>query len=101
VDNFVSSTRAYEIKFPAKVYFSLADTVSAALTTTTDMTGTLGVPLIRRTATGTEFYMAPVISSSTMPRAIGNSNSTLVRNGLIWLGFINSALIIIFTILTL
>jgi hypothetical protein len=68
--------------FPFNAFFDLTDTVHDAIsTTTTSMSGTFDIPFI--TATGT-FYMIPVLSSSTMPSAIGSTNATLIRNSITW-----------------
>lgn len=54
--------------------------------------GTLSVPMIRATATGTEYYMLPTLTASSVPNMIGTENTTLIRNSIVWLAYIVSIL---------
>ena len=63
--------------------FSLTDTVSNTVASTTlNATGTIGVPMIDKNK---NIYIAPFLSSSTLPNAIGQTNADLVRNTISWL----------------
>jgi hypothetical protein len=93
-DYFDKGRQKLKGMFPFNTYFSLSDSVYGVLaTTTTDMTGTLGIPFI--SATSSDFYILPVLSSSSMPNAIGQDNTDLLRTSLGWLLWIVTALFII------
>lgn len=82
IQNLASSTKQFESKFPFNTFFDLTNSVHAAVSTTTNMTNSLGLPFIRKTGTTTEFYILPVISSSSMPKAIGQNNTNIFRKGI-------------------
>ena len=77
--------------FPFSAFFSLSDDIKTALGTATgtmSMNDTIGVPMIRKTATGTQFYILPVISSTSMSKMTGQANATMIRTTLgyfIWI----------------
>jgi hypothetical protein len=88
IQNFATSTSMLADKFPLNTYFGLTDAVTNALDTQDTMAGSLGVPLVRTVNGHAQYYIAPVVSSSSMIRAIGQTNTTLFRNGLTWLVWI-------------
>jgi hypothetical protein len=79
-NSFNSISKNYEDfkeSFPFNVYFELADTMTSAIdiaTSSTSTTAAFRVPLIRKTATSTEYYMASGISSTSVSNTIGTSN---------------------------
>ena len=85
--------------FPFSAFIKLTDDINTALATassTISMNDTLGVPMIRKTATSTEFYIVPVISSTSMAKLTGQANATMIRTTLgyfIWI--ITGALMLI------
>ena len=87
VSNIEDSLNILQAKFPMTLWYSLINVVDSALSTSTDMTGTIGLPMARVTATGTSFYFIDVLSSSSMPKAIGQTNTNNFRNGLAWIGW--------------
>lgn len=82
---FSATYETLKTKAPFSAFYDITGTIDTALSTTTDMTGTFSVPMIRETTTTPEFYMLPVMSSSTLPNAIGSSNAVLVRTTFSWL----------------
>jgi len=78
-------------KFPFSAYFGLTTALNDAISTTTPSTnGSIGVPMINSSG---DYYILPVIASSSLGNAIGQTNSTLFRTTigyLMWLavGFI-------------
>jgi hypothetical protein len=74
--------------FPFNTYYQLTDAISAASTITDDTSNTIGIPMVRKVAGHAQYFMQPVISSSSLPNAIGGSAANIVRNSLstlIWL----------------
>jgi hypothetical protein len=101
IQNFATSTAILSQKFPLNTFFGLTSAVSNAMDTNDTMGGTLGVPMARIVNGHEQTYILPVISSSSMPKAIGQTNTTLFRNGLIWLGWIIVACLIFLIIFNL
>jgi hypothetical protein len=96
INSLSNSYNDLKRSFPFNAFFDLTDTVSNAIaTTTTNMNGTFSIPFA--TATGT-FYMLPVISSSSMPSAIGQSNTTMIRNTITYIFWALAGFIIFITI---
>lgn len=100
IDNFATSTAIFKNKFPFNTYFDLTNSISDALSTSTNTYGGLGMPFVRTSASGTaEYYWLDSLSSSSLPKAIGGQNANLFRNGLSWILWIITAGIIITIIL--
>jgi hypothetical protein len=88
-----------KLVFPFNAFFQIADIGEQVIaTSTTSMNDTFDVPMIRKTSTSTEYYMIPVLSSSSMPNAIGQSNTTLIRTTLGFLMWLVAMIIIIMSI---
>lgn len=69
--------------FPFSVYFQLTDVVQNTISSTTlNMNGSIGIPMINKSG---DIYVAPFISSSTLPNAVGQTNAYLIRNTFSWL----------------
>jgi hypothetical protein len=67
----------FKESFPFNVYFELADTIDTAVdsaSSSTSTTAAFRIPLIRKTATSSEYYMASGISSTSVSNTIGTSN---------------------------
>jgi hypothetical protein len=92
----VSLDEAYEeikLKFPFSAYFGLTDAVTNVIATTTlTSTGGFSVPMIN---TSGDFYMLPVLASTSMPNAIGQTNTDLFRNSIKWLLWLSAGFLII------
>lgn len=91
------NTSYLELKnsFPFSAFFDLTNTINEAIaTTTTNLNDTFDVPFI--TATGT-FYMLPVMSSTSLPNLIGQTNNNLFRNSLKWILWCLTAFVIFIT----
>lgn len=73
-----------KLTFPFNTYYQLASTTNFVFSNTaTSSNDTFGIPFIRKTgATTTEYYILPILSSSSVPNLIGQTNSTLLRNSL-------------------
>jgi len=81
--------------FPFSAYFGLTDTITESATSTaTNMAGTLQIPFIN---TSGDFIMLDVLTASSMPNMIGQTNATLFRNTLSWLMWIAVAFLIFIT----
>lgn len=78
--------------FPFNTYFQLTTAVQDGLNNANlDTTSTIGVPMVRKVAGAAQFYIQPVLSSSSMPNAIGGTNANLVRNTLSYLFWLLAA----------
>jgi len=86
--------------FPFTAFFQITDSVEAAIASTSTSTDhTLGLPMIRKTATGTQWYVLPAVSSSTLPAMVGGStNAGLIRDTFRWLAWIGVAGLIVWQI---
>lgn len=80
-----SSAQNFETVFPFSAYFSLASTTSSVLATSTNLNGSFSIPFLRKTATSSQVYMLPVLSSSSMPNLIGQDNTATFRLTMGWL----------------
>lgn len=72
--------------FPFNTYFELTGAIQDAVSSTTmTTTNTIGIPFVKTTAGHAQYYVAPVLSSSSLPNAISGTNANLVRNTLSYL----------------
>lgn len=96
-NNYISGGfNLLKTKFPASLYFDLTDSFAAGLEQTTDdRTQTFGIPMIRQTGTGSEYYILPVIDASSTEKTIGKENANLFRQSQIWFIWIATACFII------
>lgn len=95
---FYNSANQLKMSFPFNTYFGLTSIVNTALATSTNMNGTIGIPFIETPEQGGDFYIMPVLSSSSMPNAIGQENTDLFRLTISYLIWIAVATIIILAI---
>jgi hypothetical protein len=80
--NLKTSYVQFKTAFPFSAYFQLTDTISSAISSTTlSRSGTFDVPMIDKQG---HIGTIPVLSSSSMPKAIGQSNTDLIRNTVTW-----------------
>jgi len=93
--DFTNSREQLKQAFPFNTYFELNSAVSNAIATTTTSTGTFNMPMIDGDG---QFYMLPVLSSSSVPDLIGEENNNLFRTGLGYLAWIMVAGIIFITV---
>jgi len=94
-NNFSSFKNA----FPFSIFYTFMDSVNEAIdtaATTTDQS--LGVPFIRKTATGTEYYVQSVVSSSTFQTLISPGLYNTIRTVEAGLYFLLAAIGIYFII---
>lgn len=69
--------------FPFNAFFQLTDTITRTMASTTvNSSGTFDVPMINKQG---HIITIPVVSSSSMGRAIGTTNASLIRNTMTWL----------------
>jgi hypothetical protein len=80
LDYLATAYEDFKKVFPFNTFFSLTDTVKNTISSTTlTANDTLGIPMIRKTATGSAFYILPVLASSSMPATIGAANTNIFR----------------------
>ena len=89
----------FKVSFPFNVYYDLASTTQNALATSTNMKGTFKMPFVTNAGKATTIT---VLSSSSVPNLIGQTNSNLFRTTmgyLIWLITAGAIAFMAFTIL--
>lgn len=87
-----------KIRFPFSAYFELTDEIESSFASSTIAQNGFSVPFIRKTSTSTEFFMIPVMSSSSLPNAIGEDNAKMFRDLFTIIIWTSTALIIYITI---
>lgn len=97
---FQSGYSAIKSGFPFNAYFDVADAINTAIdSATSTATTTIGVPFIERiSSTSSKFVILPVISSTTIPNAIGATNANTVRTTIAFVIWIFSALFVFFIV---
>lgn len=86
LDQFNTQYNNFKLVFPFNTFFDLASTTQNAFASSTiNNNQTIGLPNIRKTGTTTQYYIQPLLSSSTMASFIGSSNATLFRNTISYL----------------
>jgi len=97
---FQSGYSAIKAGFPFNAYFDVADAINTAIDSATSTASTtIGVPFIERlSSTSSNFIILPVISSTTISNAIGETNANTVRTTLTFVIWILSALLVFFII---
>lgn len=98
LDQFYTQYNNFTLVFPFNTFFDLASTTKNAFASSTiNNNQTVGLPNIRKTGTTTEYYIQPLLGSSTMSSFIGSSNANLLRNTISYLlyGLIVSAILLI------
>jgi hypothetical protein len=89
-DNFKRST-------PFNIYYDLMDTVTTGIdtaSTTLTSDGTVGIPFIRASSTAiskSEYYILPVLASTSIPNLIGSNNNDYLRLTISYLFWIATA----------
>jgi len=84
-DSLYSLKKSYDKfkdSFPFNTYYDLTDSINTAIDTSLSATSTannFSIPFIRQTATSSEYYMLPVMSSTTISNTIGNNNYNTFR----------------------
>lgn len=80
--NYLTTTyNKFKASFPVNIFFQFIDTFDQAINSaaSSSVSQTLGVPFIRKTATSSEYYIIPLVSSTTYQNLIGSSNYNLIR----------------------
>lgn len=96
IDSLKTSGQEIKESFPFTVYFQLTDTVSETISSTTlNTNGSIGIPMINKQG---DIYVAPILSSSSLPNAVGATNANLIRNTISWLIWLALALLLFFEI---
>lgn len=96
--SFTDFNKTYEkikTKFPFSAFFDLNNIIKNAIGTTTQETGTFDIPMINNSG---QIYMLPVLSSSSLANAIGQTNANIFRQTIIYFFWILIAIIIFFTL---
>lgn len=92
VKNLNGSFNNFKNEFPFSAYFGLIDTVKNSISTSTMTTnGTLKMPFINKTG---DFITLNIMSSTSMPNLIGQTNTNLFRNSITWIIWLMVAFII-------
>lgn len=89
LNDITNNYNGFKHTFPFNTYFDFADSINTAIDTaisTTTVASSISVPFIRQTATSSEFYMLPVMSSTTVSNTIGTENYNTLRMtlGFVW-----------------
>jgi len=79
--NYISdSYEDIKQSFPFNTFYSLVSIFQDTMASTTlTQNDTLGIPFIRETASGSEFFILPVLASSSMPDTIGQANTNTFK----------------------
>jgi hypothetical protein len=90
LDYIVNGYNNFKGAFPFNAYYDLVDAIDIAITSaSTSSTSTIGIPFIDTEATGTnKYYIMPVLTTSSIPNAIGQNNADIFRTTigyLIWI----------------
>ncbi|ARF10117.1 hypothetical protein Indivirus_18_1, partial [Indivirus ILV1] len=86
VNQFFTQYENFKQAFPFNTFFDIASTTKNAFASSTMSNNTtFGLPNIRKTGTTTQYYIQPLLSSSTMANFIGSSNATLFRTSISYL----------------
>ena len=82
---FISSVASnLQTKAPFSLYFSITNTIKQGLEqTSTTSTSTLGVPMWN--ATSRQFYVLPVVTTSSLSNTIGITNANMFKNTITWI----------------
>lgn len=100
ITDLQNSSDLIKTKFPFSTFFDLTTIVSNAIATTSTSTQeSIGIPFIRKTATSTQYYIMPVITSTTMSNTIGSANASLWRTGIGYVIWVCTGAIILFMLL--
>jgi len=82
--------------FPFSAFFSLTDTFTTAIgTTTLSLNNTFDMPFIDKFS---NYLMLPVLASSSLPNTIGQINANLFRNSLTWILWLLASFVVFITI---
>lgn len=74
----------FKTVFPFNAYFQVTDTVQQAIASSSvNRNGTFDVPFYNGQTK--QFYTMPVLSSTSLSKAVGNTNANLIRNTITWI----------------
>jgi hypothetical protein len=79
LDNF----NVLKTKFPANLFFSITDSIEAGMAATGTKYSYFGIPMWS-TTTPHHFFIIPIITSSSVPNTIGQTNSEVLKLSLIY-----------------
>jgi len=95
VKYFFESSQKIKTVFPFNTYFSLVSAAQDAIASSSiSRNNTIGLPMID---TGGNFYILPVLASSSMSNTIGSANNNIFRSTLGWIMWLIVAAIVFFT----
>jgi hypothetical protein len=99
----VNTISGFEANFPFNTFFSITNAFNTSLTNSASTSPqVLSIPFIRKTATGSEYYLLPVLATTSMANAIGQSNYNMYRTTIgyvMWVATAGFLLLIIFFII--
>lgn len=91
----------FKTSFPFNTYFDFTNSIDTAINTSlaTTSANNISIPFIRQTATSSEYYMLPVMSTSTISNTIGDTGYNTLRTTLAYIYWVIGG-VIIFLIIT-
>jgi hypothetical protein len=71
----------FKLVFPFNIFFEITSTIDNVFASTTmaSTTGSFGLPMIRKVGTTSQYYILPLLTSTTTANFLGNSNANLLR----------------------
>lgn len=85
-DLFNTSYNDFKQAFPFSVFFDITSTIKNVFSTSSVSTsGNFGLPMIRKVGTTTQYYIIPLLTSTTTAATIGESNAAIFRTSLTYL----------------
>lgn len=95
-DNYYSFKRS----FPFNTFYDLTDSITKAINSAENATSSnsFSIPFIKQTATSSEYYMLPVMSSTTISNTIGKTNYGTFRTTIGYIWWLIIAVIVYFTV---
>ncbi len=101
INSFRENYASFKSSFPFNAYFDLTRSINTAIDsaqTSTSTPGAFTIPFIRKTATTSQFYMLPMLSSTTMSNTIGSTNYGTFYLTIGWIWWLLIAVIVYFTV---
>lgn len=81
INQFFTQYENFKQVFPFNIFFEITSTIDNVFASTTmaSTTGSFGLPMIRKVGTTSQYYILPLLTSSTTANFLGNSNANLLR----------------------
>ena len=71
----------FKLVFPFNIFFEITSTIDNVFASTTmaSTTGSFGLPMIKKVGTTSQYYILPLLTSTTTANFLGNANANLLR----------------------